>query len=243
MRGRDVHTLEGAATHLPTEALDDGVLEALGVLAKAYAQLLSPASDAWLECEPVPLLIAVEISCALGKPHERVLVGGGLLAGSEHPEVDALSINTVVLGVEQRCRREEDRAHKLARGAHRPQARGILGIEPHRERALVRGVHLLVEDGIPGVLEIPQELGAHGDLVERDAVREDEWRAILAVPERCDHERHEPQHTTGALEPLQRRPGLVEDVEELGVDRVGPAQPLGVGTVARVTRHPATGSS
>ena len=48
---------------------------------------------------------------------------------------------------------------------------------------------------------------------------------------------HQPQHTAGALEPLQRRPFLVEAVEQLGVDRVGALDPVFVCGVAGFARE------
>ena len=44
-----------------------------------------------------------------------------------------------------------------------------------------------------------------------------------------DDSAHQSQHATGALEPLERRPVLVQPVEQLRVDRVGRLDPVLVG--------------
>ena len=74
-------------------------------------------------------------------------------------------------------------------------------------------------------------------VAERDRAGHDQRRLVLADPQRVDDGVHQPQHTAGALEPLQARPVLVEPVEQLGVDRVGLLDPVLVVGVARLARE------
>ena len=65
--------------------------------------------------------------------------------------------------------------------------------------------------------------------VQRYPARHDQRRRVVALPQRVDDRAHQPQHAAGALEPVQRRPVLVQPVEQLRVDRVRRLDPLLVG--------------
>ena len=49
---------------------------------------------------------------------------------------------------------------------------------------------------------------------------------VAGLPQRVDDGAHQPQHAAGALEPLQRRPVLVQPVEQLRMQRVSVPDPL-----------------
>ncbi len=109
-----------------------------------------------------------------------------------------------------------------------PQRRDI---SVELQRARVGTVDIDVEDRRPGVGQVTQELVACRGRVERQRAGHDHQRGVAPRPELVDHRRHQAQHAACALEALQRRPVLVEPVEELGVDGVGPAQALQIVTL------------
>src|SRR3546814_949705 len=59
-------------------------------------------------------------------------------------------------------------------------------------------------------------------------------RRVLPGPQRVDYSAHQTQHTAGALESFERGPFLIEGVEELRVDRVGPLNAVFVRRVSNL---------
>jgi hypothetical protein len=77
----------------------------------------------------------------------------------------------------------------------------------------VRAVDILLDDRDPGVLHVAGQLELHGRRVHRDAGRQDEEAAVLALPQLMDDGGHQAQHATRALELVQAGPIAIEAIK------------------------------
>ncbi len=67
---------------------------------------------------------------------------------------------------------------------------------------------------------------------DRNASRRDQRIARLRMPKHANDIRHETQHTTGALKPLQAGPGFGKPFEQLRVNRIRQAQQFEIAAMA-----------
>ena len=83
-----------------------------------------------------------------------------------------------------------------------------------------------VDHRLEAVLQVLRDLRQHVVGVKRHPARHDQRRRVVALPQLVDDRGHQPQHATGPLEPVQRRPVAVQPVEQLRVQRVRRLDPL-----------------
>ena len=231
----DVDTGEvTAGASLTPESADD--LGPHVLLVEPLSLVLGCAGDVGLEVVPVLARAGVEVRRPVTELGERSMEVAGYVPGDRGAEEDALCAEALVY----RARRDRWSGAE----EHRPCE--TLGERPLPEQWLllvdacglgVRPVDVGVDDRLPRVLQVLGQLGVHVRRGERDRAGHDQWRGVLASPQRVDHGAHQSQHATGALEPLQRRPLLVESVEQLRVNRVGPLDAVLVRRVAGLTRE------
>ena len=132
---------------------------------------------------------------------ERVSERGHTLPGLGATELDVAVVDPAVRRPDGRGRAYVDRPrHPPARRV--PAQRGILVVDPQREG--MRPVHIGIDDRDPVILEIVRELALHRRIIDRDAGRQDEEAAIVALPQDLDHLRHQAQYPSGALKLVDR---------------------------------------
>ena len=89
-----------------------------------------------------------------------------------------------------------------------------------------RAVDVGVDHRLEAVLQVLRDLRQHVVGVKRHPAGQDQRRRVVALPQLVDDRGHQPQHATGPLEPVQRRPVAVQPVEQLRVQRVRRLDPL-----------------
>lgn len=82
-------------------------------------------------------------------------------------------------------------------------------------------IYLGVDDVAPSALEELRKLASHKRVVEGYEAGDDNRGGVPVYPDRVHQRCHQPQHATRLLEAGNERPGSVERVEQLGVDRIG----------------------
>ena len=98
--------------------------------------------------------------------------------------------------------------------------RGTVRVDTLRGGA--NAVNVGVDDGFPLVFQVLGEVGIHPGGGQRHIAGQDQRRSIIIIdPEFVHDRRHEFEHATGALKPLQGGPVLIEPIQQFGVQRVG----------------------
>ncbi len=150
------------------------------------------------------------------------------------PEPDVLPLDALVRRLQRRSSPDEDGAGDAT--GERAGAEGCaLGVDLQRCGAFTVDVN--VDDGLPVVREVLQQLAVDRRDVERHGAGHDQRPGVVRGPQRVDDGAHQPQHAAGALEALERRPVLVEPVEQLRVYRVGRLDPVFVGDLTALARE------
>ena len=182
----------------------------------------------------VPVLRAVDVQVGgvAGEASQRVGERAGCLARLRDAERDELDVDPAA-GLLPRRRAEVDGAGHTTGGRVAAEVAVVL-VEPQRQR--VGAVDVASMTGSqPSSRYFVSSESTRG-VVHRDRARHDQQVLVAALPQHRDHGRHQPQHAAGALELVERRPVLVEPVEQLGMDRVRQLHPppvLGLADLAR----------
>jgi hypothetical protein len=172
------------------------------------------------------VVATIQIGQAVGEPAQRVVEDGHGLARLRHAQAHAHvfdAADTLLYMV--RGAAQEDRARHALRRHQRAQAR-VLFVDAAGLRALA--VDVAVYHRVPPFGQVAQDLVAHTRHVQGQAARLDQQRAVATHPQGVDGGGHQPQHAARALKALQRRPIVVQTVEDFRVNGVSGAQALQV---------------
>ena len=128
------------------------------------------------------------------------------------------------MGGTERCRGAEEHCagDPAGEGARTEHLAGVVDADGGGALAVDVGV----DDRLPVVREVVGKFPEHLGGVQRDAAGQDERAGVAGGPQGVDDLAHQAQHPAGALELLQRRPVVVEPVEQLRVDGVGGLEPV-----------------
>lgn len=218
--GRDVDSDEPAAVPAlaGVEPGDDLLPHLLGVVAQGVGVVGGGAGDGRLGVEPVPAALDVQVGGALAQQiHGRAEVPDRV-AGDGGAQPHPLPFDAAMGGAQRGRGPHEDRPGE-APGYPAGAERGPVGVDPDRGGPLA--VDVAVDDRLPPVGQVLRDLAVDPGDVQRDRAGQDERGRVLARPQGVHHGADQAQDAAGALEPLERRPVLVEQVEQLWVDRVG----------------------
>ena len=89
-----------------------------------------------------------------------------------------------------------------------------------------RAVDVGVDHRLEAVLQVLRDLRQHVVRIKRHPAGQDQRRRVIALPQLVDDRGHQPEHATGALEPVKGRPVAVQPVEQLRVQRIRRLDPL-----------------
>ena len=172
---------------------------------------------------PVPGPLRVQVRGLVRQQRQRVReVPDGVARGGD-AEPDVLPLDSPVRRLEGGRGAEEDRPGEPPGDLPRAQRRAGRVDPGGRGR---RAVDVGVDHRLEAVLQVLRDLRQHVVGVQRHPARHDQRRGIVPLVQLVNDRGHQPQHATGALEPVQRRPVVVQPVEQLRVDRVRRRDPL-----------------
>ena len=179
---------------------------------------------------PIPRLLVVEVSGLSRQVSESVAEHTGALAGLDTSQHDAGPVDSAPIN--------RKRGRPQIGGAGHPPAgpvsAQVLSVPVKAQGKRPGAVHISVDDRFPPVVHVPGEFRDNFRRIHRNNSRHDHQRLVISVPQLRDDTRHQPQDPAGALEPLERRPVLVEAVEELRMDGIGGFHPPHVVSLPRL---------
>ena len=172
-----------------------------------------------LGVEPVQALFFVEVGGALGNLFDRGAEVAERITRNCGAQPQILLVQALVGGFAAWGRPNEDGAGDALRDRPFSQ-RGTVRVDTLRGGA--NAVNVGVDDGFPLVFQVLGEVGIHPGGGQRHIAGQDQRRSIIIIdPEFVHDRRHEFEHATGALKPLQGGPVLIEPIQQFGVQRVG----------------------
>ena len=182
--------------------------------------------DRGMRVVPVPGALVVQVGGLLRQQVQRGPEVAHRVAGRRHAEPDPRLLDPLVRRLQRRRRAEEDRP------------RDPPGDPPLPEVGRLASISAGVSDGpsmsvsITG-LKLSSRYWVISDSTSSASSGTPPGMISGAGSSRSHSvwmtARHQPQHATRALEPLQGRPVLVQPVEQLRMDRVGGLDPLLIG--------------
>ena len=183
--GEAVNACEVAAILL----LGDPVRELVDDLALlvALGRGAGDLGDRRLSRQPVARPLVVEEGGALGQPAQRVAEQRGRVAGERGAEGDAQVLDAAgrrtraAVATPRGGRRAEEDGAGDALGGLRAPERGVVAVETGGEA--VGAGDVLVDDGLPVVVEVASDLLEDVGVLERERGREDQRALVVARPE------------------------------------------------------------
>ena len=182
--------------------------------------------DRGMRVVPVPRALVVQVGGLLRQQVQRGPEVAHRVAGCCHAQPHPRLLDPLVRRLQRRSRAEEDRPRDPPRDPPLPVG-GPARVD--QSRGSRSTVDVGVDHRLEVVLQVLRNLRQHLVGVQRHPARHDQRRRVVAQPQCVDDRRHQAQHATRPLEPVQGGPVLVQPVEQLRMHRVRHLDPLLIG--------------